>query len=98
VTTLRSWLNQWSYDRTNGNALRWLAEVDVPTLIIAGTADPTVPLILGREMSYAATAAPTVDLVEIKGATRYFADQPSLLSEALDALASWIGKSAGEAP
>ncbi|MFF5010940.1 alpha/beta hydrolase [Streptomyces phaeochromogenes] len=92
VTTLRSWLNQWSYDRTNGNALRWLAEIDVPTLIIAGTADPAVPLILGREMRDAATTAPTVELVEIQGATHYFSDQPGLLSEALDELTSWIDK------
>ncbi|MEV8546842.1 alpha/beta hydrolase [Streptomyces sp. NPDC051572] len=92
VTTLRSWLNQWSYDRTNGDALRWLAEIDVPTLIIAGTADPTVPPVLGPEMRDAATKAPTVELVEIQGATHYFIDQPGLLDQALDELASWIGK------
>ncbi len=95
VTTLRSWLNQWSVEHTNGDALRWLGEIDVPVMIVSGSADPTVLPQMGREMYEAAAAAPVRDVVEIKGATHYFEGQPELLDEALDRIAAWIESSLG---
>jgi pimeloyl-ACP methyl ester carboxylesterase len=90
VTTCRSWLNQWSLDHTNGDSLRWLAEIDVPILIELGTADPTVMPAMAQQMFDASVASPKRDLHFIKGGTHYFEGQPHLLKEALDVMAEWI--------
>jgi len=90
VSTMRSWLNQWSIDHTNANALDWLPQLDVPVLVVSGTADPTVLPHMGREMFEAATSSPARELVEIVGATHYFEGQPELLAQALDRIADWI--------
>jgi pimeloyl-ACP methyl ester carboxylesterase len=92
VTSVRSWLNQWSVDHTNGNALHWLEQIEVPVLIESGTADPTVLPHMGREMYEAATSAPVRDLIEIPRATHYFEGQPELLTDALDQMTAWISK------
>lgn len=89
-TTLRAWLNQWSVDRTNANAMGWLAEVEVPVLIASPTGDPTVLPHFGQEMYDAATAAPSRRLVVLEGANHYFTGQPEKLEFAIDAIASWI--------
>jgi pimeloyl-ACP methyl ester carboxylesterase len=89
VTTLRSWLNQWSIDDTRGNALDWLREIASPVLIASPTADSTVLPHMGKEMYDAATSARSRDLVELQGATHYFAGQPDVLAFALDAIADW---------
>lgn len=102
TTTLGSWLNQWSLDHTNADALRWLPEVDVPVLVVSGTADPTVLPHMGQEMHDAATAAPARAFVQIPGATHYFEGQPDLLARALDAIAEFVHRHvdgrAGAAP
>lgn len=92
VTTLRAWLNQWSIDHTNADSLRWLPEIDVPILIELGTADPTVLPAMAQQMYAAATASPHRDLHYITGATHYFENQPELLTEALDVMATWINE------
>jgi pimeloyl-ACP methyl ester carboxylesterase len=97
VTTLRSWLNQWSVDHTNADALRWLPEIDVPVLVEYGTADPTVLPHMGQEMYEAAAASPGRDVAEIPGATHYFEGQPELLDVALDGIATWIDVHVGGA-
>ena len=89
-TTLRAWLNQWSVDRTNGNALDWLGEIPDPVLIVSGSADPTVLPHMGREMYEAASSSRARKHSEIPGATHYFENQPELLASALDSLAAWI--------
>ena len=90
VTTCRSWLNQWSLDHTNGDSLRWLAEIDVPILIELGTADPTVMPAIAQQMFDASVVSPKLDLHFIKGSTHYFEGQPELLKEALDVMTGWI--------
>ncbi len=89
VTTLRSWINQWSLDHTNGDSLRWLPEIDVPILIQLGTADPTVMPAMAQQMFDAATAAPRRELHMIPGATHYFEGQPELLNDALDTMVAF---------
>jgi pimeloyl-ACP methyl ester carboxylesterase len=90
VTTVRSWLNQWSVDHTNGNALHWLAQIEEPVLVVAGTGDPTVLPHMGRQMFDAATSSRARDHVEIQGGTHYWEGQPELLDQALDETAAWI--------
>jgi pimeloyl-ACP methyl ester carboxylesterase len=88
-TTLRSWLNQWSIDHTLGDSLRWLPEITSPVLVLVGTADPVVVPQMAYQMHDAASSSSRRVLVEVKGATHYFENQPDLLAEALDALAAW---------
>ena len=48
-TTLRSWINQWSVERTNGNALLWLPKLETPVLVVGGSADTgSPPAIFGQ--------------------------------------------------
>jgi pimeloyl-ACP methyl ester carboxylesterase len=89
VSTLRSWLNQWSIDHTNADSLRWLPEAEVPVLVEFGTADTSVPPHLGQEMYDAVAKAPR-ELVAIPAAGHYYEGQPALLERALDAMAAWI--------
>jgi alpha-beta hydrolase superfamily lysophospholipase len=94
-STLRSWLNQWSLDHTLGDSLRWLPEVEVPVMVMLGTADPVVVPSMAQQMYDATTKAPR-ELRMIPTATHYFENQPDLLDEALDALADWMRKSTGD--
>ena len=90
VTTLRSWINQWSIDDTHADSLRWLPQIDVPVSVLLGTADPTVLPAMAQQMHDAATHAPVRDLKFVTGATHYFEGQPDLLKQALDHIAQFI--------
>lgn len=90
VSTLRSWLNQWSIDHSLADALRWLPELTVPVAVVLGTADPTVTPSMARAMYESATAARVRELHLVKGATHYFEGQPELLAEALDRIAAFV--------
>jgi pimeloyl-ACP methyl ester carboxylesterase len=92
VSTLRSWINQWSIDDTLANSLRWLPEVDVPVSVIQGTADVTVLPAMAQQMHDAATRAPVRDLMFVSGGTHYFEGRPDLLGQALDHLAQFIAE------
>jgi pimeloyl-ACP methyl ester carboxylesterase len=86
-STLRSWLNQWSFDGTYGDALDWLPSVEVPVLVVNSTADTTVLPHMAEEMHAAAKDA---ELVMVPGAGHYFEGTPELLAQALDAIADWV--------
>jgi pimeloyl-ACP methyl ester carboxylesterase len=90
-SSARSFLNQWSIDHTMADSLRWLPEVTTPSLVVLGTADPTVLPEMARQMHDATTASPRRDLHFVKGGTHYFENQPDLLAEALDTIAHWLG-------
>jgi pimeloyl-ACP methyl ester carboxylesterase len=90
VSTCRSWLNQWSLTHTMGDGLRWLPEIATPLLIVLGTADPTVLPHMAQQMYDAATTSTRRDLQYVKNATHYFENQPELLDEALDIIATWL--------
>jgi pimeloyl-ACP methyl ester carboxylesterase len=92
VTTLRSWINQWSIDDTLANSLRWLPEIDVPVSVILGTADVSVLPAMAQQMHDAAIRAPVRDLRFVSGATHYFEGQPELLDQALDHIAQFIAQ------
>jgi len=92
VTTLRSWINQWSIDDTHADSLRWLPQIDVPVSVVLGTADVTVLPAMAQRMHDAATRAPVRDLRFVSGATHYFEGQPDLLDQALDHIALFIAE------
>jgi pimeloyl-ACP methyl ester carboxylesterase len=88
-STLRSWVNQWSFDRTLGDSLRWLPEISHPVWVGVGSADPVVVPQMAQQMYDAASGSSARVLAQFKGGTHYFEGQPDILSEALDALAGW---------
>jgi len=92
VTTLRSWINQWSIDDTHADSIRWLPQIDVPVSVVLGTADVTVLPAMAQQMHDAATRAPVRDLRFVSGATHYFEGQPELLDQALDHIARFIAE------
>jgi fermentation-respiration switch protein FrsA (DUF1100 family) len=92
--TVRSWINQWSIDRTLGDSLRWLPEVTVPVAVMSPTADPLVMPYMGQQMYDAATKAPTA-IYEAKGANHYFEGQPEILEATLDWFAGWVESAVG---
>jgi pimeloyl-ACP methyl ester carboxylesterase len=92
VTTLRAWLNQWSLDHTMGDSLRWLPEIDVPVGVVLGSADPAVVPSMAEQMHAAATTAPVRELHMVPKATHYFENQPELLAQALDHIASFVAR------
>lgn len=86
-----SWLNQWSLDHSNGNALRWMPEIEVPLLVVYGSGDPICHPSHARQMHEASRGSDD-DIVCIKGADHYFKDQPELLAEACDAIEQWLSQ------
>jgi pimeloyl-ACP methyl ester carboxylesterase len=88
-TTLRSWLSQWSYDRSNArgplNAARVRA---VPVLQIVNGADDAVPATHNPAIR-AALAAPDREYVEIEGATHYYLGQAGELQTCRDTVVAW---------
>jgi pimeloyl-ACP methyl ester carboxylesterase len=87
-TTLRSWINQWSVDRTYGNALLWLPKVEAPVLVVGGSADTGSPPAVLGQLYEAVETAPREQVV-VDGATHYFEGQPDLLRQACAAMAAW---------
>lgn len=87
-SSLRSWINQWSIDDTNGNALKWLPGLQTPTLVVGGSADTGSPPVV-LEQLYEAVESAKREYVLIPGATHYFEDRPDLLHQACDAMVTW---------
>jgi pimeloyl-ACP methyl ester carboxylesterase len=87
-TSLRSWINQWSVDHTNGNALLWLPKLETPVLVVGGSADSGSPPVI-LEQQYNAIQTARREYVLVPGATHYFEGQPDLLRQACEAIVSW---------
>ena len=88
-STLRSWLSQWSFDRSNGVCGPNAAKLrSVPVLQIVNQADDAVPASHGPVLR-AALAAADKEYLEIEGATHYYLGQPDQLQECLDTVADW---------
>jgi len=87
-TTLRSWINQWSVDKTLGNALIWLPKVEAPVLVLGGSADSGSPPAIFGQLYEAVETTPRKQVV-LDGATHYFEGQPDKLRQACEAMAAW---------
>lgn len=88
LTSLRSWLSQWSYDHSRANAYRCLPDVEAPVLIVHGSADRAAFPSHARGM-YDAVAPRRRELVEISGADHYFAGRPDLATAMCDHIVEW---------
>jgi pimeloyl-ACP methyl ester carboxylesterase len=88
-TTLRSWLSQWSYDKSNAKGPMNAARIKrTPILLIENTADEAVPSTHNPAI-YEALATPDKEYVRLEGATHYYLGQPELLADCLHAVHDW---------
>ena len=89
-TTLRSWLSQWSYDRSRANGVVNAGHISCPVLVINNTADlACTPSHAAR--LFEAVASPDKSYVDIKGADHYYIERHDLLPEAVAAVSGWMG-------
>ena len=88
-STLRSWLSQWSYDKSNGKGAQNAAKIKaIPVLQIVNQADDAVPATHNPAVR-AALGTKDKEYVEIQGGTHYYLGQPQQLKECIDTVADW---------
>lgn len=87
--SLRSWLSQWSLDDSPADAVRSLARVKLPVLVVGNGADDICTPSHTHRI-YEAVPHPGKRLVEIPGATHYYFGQKAQLEAAVSAVDSWL--------
>lgn len=88
-STLRSWLSQWSFDKSNAKGTINAAKVrETPVLQIVNQADDAVPATHNPAIR-AALATPDKEYLEIVGANHYYLGQPAQLQACIDAVVGW---------
>jgi pimeloyl-ACP methyl ester carboxylesterase len=89
--TLRSWLSQWSLDRTNAHGERNAAGTHVPTLVVGnGADDACTPSHLQR--LHDAIPHGDKELHTIPGATHYYLGQAEPLGQCVSLYTEWLRK------
>ena len=88
-STLRSWLSQWSFDKSNAKGSVNAARIrHTPVLQIVNQADDAVPATHNPAIR-AALATPDQEYLEIEGANHYYLGQPAQLQVCIDAVIGW---------
>ena len=88
-SSLRSWLSQWSYDRSQAKGPANAALIHrTPVLQIENGADDAVPASHNPTIR-AALATQDKEFVRIEGASHYYMGQPERMAECLAALRDW---------
>ena len=88
-TTLRSWISQWSFDKSNAKGTVNAAKVrTTPVLQIVNQADDAVPATHNPAIR-AALATPDKEYLEIEGANHYYLGQPAQLQTCIEAVIGW---------
>jgi dienelactone hydrolase len=91
-SSLRSWLSQWSYDKSNAKGPANAARIhDTPVLQIENGADDAVPA-SHNAIIRGALAAPDKEYLLIEGATHYYAGQPERLARCVQAVQDWSAR------
>ena len=91
-SSLRSWLSQWSYDRSQirgANSARRIHHT--PVLQIENQADDAVPA-THNPLIHAALATADKEFVSIHGATHYYAGQAAQLAQCIETVADWSAR------
>jgi len=88
-TTLRSWLSQWSFDKTNATGLGNAARITCPVLVINNTADLACTPSHAQRL-FDAVGHDDKELHDVKGADHYYIERPDLLPEAVAICSDWI--------
>lgn len=89
LTSLRSWLSQWSIRTSHGDGSVRLSTVDIPVHVIYGTADQACFPSHAQQL-YDAVPHGRKRLTPIIGGRHYLNGQPELAEVMADALISWI--------
>ena len=87
--TLRSWLSQWSLDKSHADGQRCAARISVPTLVVGNTADDACTPSHTHRL-FDAVRHSNKKLVEIPGATHYYIGQKEHLRQAVDHISDWL--------
>jgi len=88
-STLRSWLSQWSYDKSQAKGTVSAPRIKrTPVLQIENQADDAVPATHNPTI-HAALGTPDKEMISIKGATHYYLGQPEQLKQCIDGLVDW---------
>lgn len=92
-STLRSWLSQWSLDDANADGPRAAADVTVPALVVANSAD-TICTPRYADALFDALASEDKQRLTIDGANHYYIgpDQKPLLQQAAAACTAWLAE------
>ena len=91
-SSLRSWLSQWSYDKSNAKGPANAARIhDTPVLQIENGADDAVPA-SHNAIIRGALATADKEYVLIEGATHYYAGQPDKLVQCMQAVRQWTAR------
>jgi pimeloyl-ACP methyl ester carboxylesterase len=88
VATPEAWLSQWSIDDSRVDAVRSVAGIDCPLLVIENGADDAVPPAHLRE-TFAAAVSPDRHYAVIPGASHSYGGQPQELSAVVDVVCRW---------
>ena len=95
-TTLRSWLSQWSYDKTNANGIKNAANISCPVLVVGNRADNACTPSHTYRL-YESVGHDDKELHEVEGATHYYSGQPEHLQTAIGHIRDWMEKKGFEA-
>lgn len=89
LTSLRSWLSQWSVDDSLCNGPEQLRRVSAPVQVLYGTADQVCFPSHARAL-FDAVPHDRKELVALDGATHYFAGQPDHVDQAAASIRAWL--------
>ncbi|MGA0541255.1 alpha/beta hydrolase family protein [Neotabrizicola sp. VNH66] len=89
ISTLRSWLSQWSPAHSRANSLVTARDVSVPFLAIECGADDAVPQPHTAAI-FAAAASTDKTFQLVPGANHYFVNQPAELAQASGMVSDWL--------
>lgn len=89
LTSLRSWLSQWSIDETECDGPRHLARVSVPVLVVYGTGDNACFPSHARSL-YDAVRHEQKEIIAVRGAGHYFQGRPDLMRETAERILGWL--------
>ena len=87
-SSLRSWLSQWSYDRSNADGPASAARISVPVLVIENSADDGCLPHHNRRFLAAIKSAKEHKVIQ--GANHYYFGQPDKCAEAVGAIQDWL--------
>ncbi len=90
-TTLRSWMSQWSFDKSRARTADNAPAISVPALVIENGADDAVPASHPRKI-YELLGSPNKRFERIDGATHYYREQPAHQAQAVSLLKEWMSE------
>uniref|UniRef100_UPI0030F8E25D hypothetical protein n=1 Tax=Hyphomonas sp. TaxID=87 RepID=UPI0030F8E25D len=86
----RSWLSQWSYDKSRADGTGNASRVSCPVLVISNSADLACTPSHAQRL-FEAVGSEDKQMVTIKDADHYYIERPDLLPAAVKTVSDWMG-------